>query len=320
MRFLHFLFLYLISTGENFPLTWIFITLTNVIRTFSEISGKYTTVICDLWGCLHDGVKSFPKALRALKDFKDANGKVILVTNAPRPVENIKYQIANLGIKNTHYDKLLTSGELTSVYIRKVCENNSKIFHIGGKRHHSIYKNMIHENKITIELENIADADLIVCTEPFNPSRDQLSDYESMLKAGIDKELTLLCANPDFVVDVGETREMCAGSVASMYEQMGGKVIYFGKPQNKIYQEVYSFLNKVGKARSESILCIGDGLSTDIKGANKEKLDSLLVVGGLLKTTHLTLNGDNTIIDETKLNQTIEENEVHVDYAIKFFR
>ena len=186
LRFLHFLFLYLISKDEDFPSTWIFITLANVIRTFSEISCKYTTVICDLWGCLHDGVKSFPKALRALKDFKDANGKVVLVTNAPRPVENIKYQIANLGIKNTHYDKLLTSGELTSVYIRKVCENNSKIFHIGGKRHHSIYKDMIHENKITIELENIADADLIVCTEPFNPSRDQLSDYESMLKAGID--------------------------------------------------------------------------------------------------------------------------------------
>ena len=181
-------------------------------------------------------------------------------------------------------------------------------------------KNMIHEEKITIELENIADADLIVCTEPFNPSRDQLSDYESMLKAGINKELTLLCANPDFVVDVGETREMCAGSVASMYEQMGGKVIYFGKPHNKIYQEVYSFLNKVGKARSESILCIGDGLNTDIKGANKEKLDSLLVVGGLLKTQHLTLKGNNTIIDVKKLNQTIEKNEVHVDYAIKFFR
>ena len=179
---------------------------------------------------------------------------------------------------------------------------------------------MIHEKKITIELENIADADLIVCTEPFNPSRDLLSDYESMLKAGIDKELTLLCANPDFVVDVGETREMCAGSVASMYEQMGGKVIYFGKPHNKIYQEVYSFLNKVSKAKSESILCIGDGLNTDIQGANKEKLDSLLVVGGLLKTKHLILKGNNTIIDERKLNQTIKNYEVHVDYAIKYFQ
>tara|TARA_Y100001933_G_scaffold6435_1_gene5829 strand:+ start:530 stop:1339 length:810 start_codon:yes stop_codon:yes gene_type:complete len=269
---------------------------------------------------LHNGVKSFPKALTALKDFKDANGKVVLVTNAPRPIKNIEYQIANLGIKDTHYDMLLTSGELTSDYINKICENNLNIFHIGGKRHHSIYKDMIHEKKITMELENIEDADLIVCTEPFNPLRDQLSDYESILKAGIDKELTLLCANPDLVVDVGEIREMCAGSIASRYEKMGGKVIYFGKPHNKIYQKVYSFLNKVGKAKSESILCIGDGLNTDIKGANKEKLDSLLVVGGLLKTKHLILKGNYTIIDEKKLNQTIEKNEVHVDYAIKFFR
>ena len=321
MRFLHFLFLYLItSKDENFALTWMFIPLTNVIRTFSEISDQYTTVICDLWGCLHNGVKSFPKALRALEDFKDANGKVVLVTNAPRPIENVEYQIANLGIKDTHYDMLLTSGELTSVYINKICENSLNIFHIGGKRHHSIYKDMIHKKKITIEFENIADADLIVCTEPFNPSIDELSDYGSMLKAGIDKELTLLCANPDLVVDVGETREMCAGSVASMYEQMGGKVIYFGKPHNKIYQEVYSFLNKVSKAKSESILCIGDGLNTDIQGANKEKLDSLLVVGGLLKTKHLILKGNNTIIDERKLNQTIKNYEVHVDYAIKYFQ
>ena len=320
LRFLHFLFLYLISKDENFPLTWIFITLTNVIRTFSEISGKYTTVICDLWGCLHDGVKSFPKALRALKDFKDANGKVVLVTNAPRPVENIKYQIANLGIKNTHYDKLLTSGELTSVYIRKVCENNSKIFHIGGKRHHSIYKDMIHEKKITIELENIADADLIVCTEPFNPSKDQLSDYGNTLKIGIDKDLTLLCANPDLVVDVGDKREMCAGSIASMYEGMGGRVIYFGKPHKNIYQEVYSFLNKFSDSNRLSILCIGDGLTTDIRGANNEKHHSLLVVGGLLKKKHLIEGKNNTILDERKLNQTIEDNKVHVDYAIKFFR
>jgi ribonucleotide monophosphatase NagD (HAD superfamily) len=100
---------------------------------------------------------------------------------------------------------------------------------------------------------------------------------------------------------------------------MGGKVIYFGKPHNKIYQEAYSFLNRVSKPKTESILCIGDGLNTDIRGANNEKLDSLLVVGGLLKKKHLIQKRNETLIDETKLNQTIENNEVHVDYAIKFF-
>ena len=132
--------------------------------------------------------------------------------------------------------------------------------------------------------------------------------------------MTLLCANPDLVVDVGDTREMCAGSLASMYEKMGGKVIYFGKPHNNIYQEVYSFLNNVDKPKTESILCIGDGLNTDIRGANNEKLDSLLVVGGLLKKKHLIDKRNNIIIDERKLNQTIENNAVYVDYAIKFFQ
>ena len=128
-----------------------------------------------------------------------------------------------------------------------------------------------------------------------------------------------MCANPDLVVDVGETREMCAGSLASMYEKMGGKVIYFGKPYNNIYQEVYSFLNKGDKPKEGSILCIGDGLNTDIRGANNEKLDSLLVVGGLLKRSHLIEKRNRTIINEIKLNQTIDKNEVHVDYVIRFF-
>ena len=294
--------------------------MTNLINSFSEISNKYTTVICDLWGCLHNGIKSFPKALSALEDFKDSNGKVVLVTNAPRPVANVEYQLASLGIKERHYDMLLTSGELTSLYINKICENNLSIFHIGGKRHHSIYKDMIHQKKISIELDNIACADLIVCTEPFDPPRDQLSDYENILGVGIDRELTFLCANPDLVVDVGETREMCAGALASMYEKMGGKVVYFGKPHKNIYQEVYSFLNRVGQSKPKSILCIGDGLKTDIQGANNENLDSLLVVGGLLRKKHLLGNEKNTIIDERKLNQTIETNKVKVDYAIKFFQ
>ena len=293
--------------------------MTNIIKTFSEISDKYDAVICDLWGCLHNGVKSFPAALRALEDFKASNGKVILVTNAPRPIANVEYQIASLGIKKIHYNMLLTSGELTSNYVNKICKNKLSIFHVGGKRHHSIYKEMIKEKKVSIEVENIVDADLIVCTEPFDPSKDQLSDYENILRAGIAKNLTLLCANPDLVVDVGDKREMCAGSLALMYEEMGGKVIYFGKPHNNIYQDVYSFLNKVDKPEAGSILCIGDGLNTDIRGANNEKLDSLLVVGGLLKKRHLIEKRNQTIIDKIKLNQTIEKNEVHVDYAIKFF-
>ena len=97
-------------------------------------------------------------------------------------------------------------------------------------------------------------------------------------------------------------------------------MIYFGKPHKNIYQKVYSFLNKFSDSKRMSILCIGDGLTTDIRGANNEKLDSLLVVGGLLKKKHLIEKGNNIILDERKLNQTIEDNKVHVDYAIKFFR
>ena len=104
-------------------------------------------MICDLWGCLHNGVKSFPEALKALEDFKGSKGKVVLVTNAPRPIANVQHQIGKLGINKTHYDMLLTSGELTSNYISAICENKLSVFHIGGKRHHSIYKDMIYKKK-----------------------------------------------------------------------------------------------------------------------------------------------------------------------------
>ena len=73
--------------------------MTNVILTFSEISGGYNAIICDLWGCLHNGVESFPEALKALEKFKSSNGKIVLVTNAPRPIANVEFQIAKLGIK-----------------------------------------------------------------------------------------------------------------------------------------------------------------------------------------------------------------------------
>ena len=291
-----------------------------MIGTFSEISDKYTAVICDLWGCLHNGVRSFPEALKALEDFKASDGKVILVTNAPRPIANVEYQIASLGIKENHYNILLTSGELTSKYIKRISENKLSIFHIGGRQHHSIYKEMIQKEEITIEIDDVAQADLIVCTEPFSPSKDKLSDYKNTFNAAIDNHLTLLCANPDLVVDVGDKREMCAGSLASMYESMGGNVIYFGKPHNHIYQEAYSFLKEARETKAESILCIGDGINTDIRGANNEKLDSLLVVGGLLKKKHLIERGESVFLDKEKLNQTIEDNEVQVDYAIKFFQ
>ena len=294
--------------------------LTDIISSFSQISGKYNTLICDLWGCLHNGEKSFPRALRALKEFRANGGTVILVTNAPRPIENVNYQIQSLGITKQHYDKLLTSGELTSNYIKKSSIDKINIFHIGGKLHHSIYKSILGHKKLNIENKEILNADLIVCTEPFNPKIDQISDYEKMLEVGVNNKLTFLCANPDLVVDVGEKREMCAGSLALLYEKMGGKVIYFGKPHKNIYEEAYSFLTECHQTQVASILCIGDGLKTDIQGANNENLDSLLVVGGLLRKKHLLGNKKNTIIDEKLLNQTIETNKVKVDYAIKFFQ
>ena len=86
----------------------------------------------------------------------------------------------------------------------------------------------------------------------------------------------MICTNPDLIVDRGNTRELCAGSVAMIFEKMGGQVVYFGKP----YPEVY---NQSIRNNNKKILAIGDNLNTDIRGANLLNYDCLLISNGIHK-------------------------------------
>ena len=295
--------------------------LTVIIEKFSDISHNYKLLICDLWGCLHNGQFSFMEALKTLNRFRKEGGRVVLVTNAPRPKYLVEKQILKLGINKTHYDALLTSGELTSEFIASKYINKIRVFHIGNSGYHSVFENTKNYNpSIKIELVTLEEADLIVCTEPFNPKEDTIGNYKDILSYGIKKSLPFICSNPDLVVDVGEARELCAGSIASFYEELGGKATYLGKPYKEIYQKVYHFFNKSIKVKKSQTLCIGDGINTDIKGAELEKLDSLLVIGGLLKSKFLISKNNKPCIDIKTFNESILMNEIiEPTYAIKFF-
>ena len=295
--------------------------MTTFINNFSEISENYEVLICDLWGCLHNGKVSFREALKTLKNFRDNSGVVILVTNAPRPTYLVEEQIHKLGINSSNYDLLLTSGELTSEYIGMNYDNEVKVFHIGDGGNHSVFENIKLYNK-TLEIKSVAlaDADVLVCTEPFNPEEDKLNNYKDIVTFGVERNLPFICSNPDLVVDIGDVRELCAGSIAKMYESLGGKTIYLGKPYKKMYQKAYQFLSKTNQIKKSKILCIGDGITTDIKGAALERLDSLLVIGGLLRNELLLKKNNKYYIDVKGFNKYILTNNViEPTFAIKSF-
>jgi len=291
------------------------------IEKFSEISDNYQVLICDLWGCLHDGKNSFDKALQALNTFREKNGLVVLVTNAPRPRPSVEKQINKLGINKSHYDFLLTSGELTSELLGTNHKNKIKVFHIGITNKNSVFENIkLYNRVLEIEIVTLADAEIIVCTEPFNPESDTLDNYNDILSEGIKRGLPFVCSNPDFVVDIGDKRELCAGSIADRYESLGGQTTYLGKPFSTIYERVYQFVSTRIKLEKNKFLCVGDGINTDIKGAGFESLDSLLIIGGLLRNDFLIKRNRTYIIDKKGFNKYLLMNSfIEPTFAMKFF-
>ena len=295
--------------------------MTTFIKKFSEIAENYEILICDLWGCLHNGKVSFKEALKTLRDFRKSSGLVVLVTNAPRPTHIVEKQIYELGINASHYDLLLTSGELTSEHLGINYNNKVKIFHIGDNRNHSVFQNIGTYNKmLEVEIVTLNEADILVCTEPFNPGSDSIDDYKDILSEGLKRNIPFVCSNPDLVVDIGDVRELCAGSIANMYDSLGGETIFLGKPYGKIYQQVYEFIAKKNEIEKNKILCVGDGINTDIKGAVNEGLDSLLILGGLLRNEFLKKRNNTYHIDEKEFNKFILMNNViGPTFAVKSF-
>ena len=264
-------------------MTWNLASMTKVITAFKEIFHNYDAIFCDLWGCLHDGVESFPNALLSLKNFKRKGGVVVLITNAPRPNFSVKAQIDKLGITNEFYDSIITSGDAAQLGLFSG-NFGTNVYHMGPKRDLSFFdinsKRMA--NPVDIKLVELEKAESIVCTGLFDDQIETPEDYTNFIKESVKKKLKLLCINPDMMVDYGEKRLWCAGAIAAAYSVAGGIPIYFGKPHTPIYEMAYRELYALGHEISKNrILCVGDGINTDILGGNKQGLDTLFVCGGL---------------------------------------
>ena len=252
-----------------------------------SIFSEYDLFFIDIWGVVHNGIKLYENAIKVLDQISNNEKEFILLTNAPRPNLTVVNTLKKMGLNN-FYDTVFTSGEASKRYLLENF-NNKKFFHLGPPRDFDLFKTF-EDNKVL----NIEDSDYLLCSGLFEEHEDDLGYYKNLLSNHITKKM--ICTNPDLIVDRGDKREYCAGSIAKSFEEINGEVIYFGKPYPPVYEIAADVNNK-------KILCIGDNLNTDIKGANIQNFDSLLITGGIHRREITKLSINKLLKNyETKIN------------------
>ncbi|MBC8049427.1 MAG: TIGR01459 family HAD-type hydrolase [Chitinophagales bacterium] len=244
-----------------------------ILPGIAALAGNYDVWFCDIWGVIHNGVSVFPAAVSACQSFRAAGGKVLLITNAPRPTDFIEAQLLSMDIHGVH-DAIATSGDVTVTLMRQ--RAGQAVFHLGPERDKSMLDG--------VDLRSVEpkDADFILNSGPFNDDTETPEDYRERFEALVARNVPMLCANPDLTVERGGHVIYCAGALAALYEEMGGKVAYAGKPYAPIYDLAFKNISAGGAVPEKAkVLAIGDGVNTDIRGAANHGIDSVFVASGV---------------------------------------
>ena len=292
--------------------------MTRIIESFTDISSGYDAAFVDLWGCMHDGLRAHEAAVAAMRGFRAAGGKVILVTNSPRPRASVEAQIKGLGVPGDCYDSVASSGDSAraAMYEGAVGE---KVWFIGDERDEAFFEPLkIIKDPVAIERTGLDRAEGIVCCGPEDEHAEP-EVYRAQFEQAISRGLKLLCANPDIIVDRGEERVWCAGALAKLYTEMGGESLYFGKPHAPIYDLARRRLAEIDPdITDDRIIGIGDGPQTDVAGAATAGIDGLFITGGLsADETGTTADGQP---EREKLDAHLREERIAPAYAMGFLR
>ena len=290
--------------------------MTRIIESLTEISQSYDVLLCDLWGCLHNGQHPYWPAVKALRDAKSEGCAVVLLTNAPRSRFQVERQLDEIGIPRDCWDVITTSGDSARAAMFRG-EVGSRIWFIGNERDLSVFEPLrIIDSPVEIVRTHPEDAEGIVCCGPEDPYADP-EIYRSRFADPVERGLPLLCFNPDIVVDYGVRRQWCAGALARLYTSMGGTSRYFGKPHAPIYDLARQRLDALGRsARNSRFLAVGDGIATDVAGAMGEGIDVLFVTGGLAAEETGTVEQP----DPAALTSYLERENYDPLYSIGFLR
>ncbi|MBA1158442.1 TIGR01459 family HAD-type hydrolase [Microvirga mediterraneensis] len=245
------------------------------VEGLQSLADRYDLVLCDVWGVLHNGIKAYEAASDALTRFRAGGGRVVLVSNAPRPGASVGTQLDGFGVPRTAYDAIVTSGDLTRLAIEERIDRI--VHHIGPPRDMPIY------DGLDVRFGSVDEADYVVCSGFDNDEEETVEDYRPTLEAMLRRDLLMVCANPDLIVERGHMILPCAGTIALAYEEMGGKVFYAGKPHGPVYDRALSVAAGLnGRAVSKDrVLAVGDAIRTDIAGAVGYGIDSLMIARGI---------------------------------------
>ena len=289
--------------------------MTRILDALAEIGGQYDVLYCDLWGCLHNGLELYPAAVAALQDFRARGGAVALMTNAPRTHGTVERRLERMGLPRNAWDVIVASGDATQEAMLLGAAGR-KLWHIGPAHERDLFDDIPPElaDRPPVELVAFNAAEGIICIGLTDEQSETPEDYRGRLLSAKTRGLTMLSANPDIVVDFGETRIWCAGALAQLYEELGGQVLSFGKPHPPIYDLARRKLGEIGITYSnDHVLAVGDGIHTDIAGAQAEGIDAVFLTGGLEATR---FGPDVETPDAGALRGWLAEQQIHPQYAM----
>ncbi|WP_158809071.1 TIGR01459 family HAD-type hydrolase [Beijerinckia sp. L45] len=280
----------------------------------ADLAGRYDLILCDVWGVIHNGVTHHSAAVDALQRFRRGGGTVVLITNAPAPARNVVARMDSLGVPHDAYDAIATSGDVTVAMI--VEAGCPPLLNIGPEREVDLYREAGLLGAHGPTLVGVEEAELVICISPSDRIGRQPEDYDALLRSMLARKLTMICANPDIVVEVGDTLEYCAGAIAERYEAIGGTVIQAGKPFPAIYERALGLTReKLGDVATSRILAIGDAMHTDMQGARDQGIDGLFITSGIHRAE---LHGDarSNPLDRAALRQFLASRDARPRAAL----
>jgi HAD superfamily hydrolase (TIGR01459 family) len=266
-------------------------------KGLSDLIDHYDVLLSDVWGVIHNGRESFPAACAALARWRAERGPVILISNSPRPSADVVAQLDALGVPREAWSAFVTSGDATRLLLAERAPGPA--WRLGPDRDAPLYEGL------GLSFESLEKAAFIACTGPIDDETEGPGDYQDRFEGAAARGLEMVCANPDIVVQRGDKLIYCGGALAQLYETLGGKVVMAGKPHAPIYELCVAEAERLsgGSVERSRMLCIGDGVATDVKGANAQGLDVLFIAAGIHGGETITPEGLDAAAVESLLRQ-----------------
>jgi len=277
------------------------------VQGLFALAGRYDALLCDVWGVIHNGREAFAEACAALARWRETVGPVVLISNSPRPAPEVVSQLEGLGVPHAAWSALITSGDVTRTLLAE--RTPGPAYRLGPDRDGPLYAGL------GLAFAPIEAAKFIACTGPVDDDVETPEDYRALLTTAAGLGLPMICANPDKVVQRGDRLVYCGGALAALYETLGGQAIMAGKPYAPIYEAALAkaadlFGAPLAKRR---VLAIGDGVATDVAGANAQDLDVLFIPGGIHGAE---TRGPGGQLDPAAAQTLLEAAGAHAAYAM----